>query len=305
MKPWIICSIVLVVVAAQPAVIGYGQSPVKPAQAGENWQIRWSVSDEFTSATPDWKKWIRQGGLPTVTAWSWDNDRNVSNSGGVAELVLRPVAEKTGGKRSTWLSSGILKSYRTFTYGFFEARIKGADVAGSGVCPSFWLFSNFDDKVADGETVYCEIDVVEMQQFDWLNGHQDDVHDLDLNLHCVVKENGRRNWRRPKAFPKEQLNKWRAPWDPRADFHVYGCQVSREEIVWFVDGREVARKPNTHWHRPMHIALSLGARKPLVRFQENRNVAVDPETSGDAAALRSELPATMQVDYVRVWEQEE
>ena len=278
-----------------------GQKPTKSDLKDSKWEIRWSASDEFNEDSIDWKKWIRVGGLPKVSSWRWNNDRNVTTGQGVAEIAFRPESGKDRGG-GTHFSSGILKSYRTFTYGFFEARIKGAALSGSGVCPSFWLFSNFDDGVDEGETIYCEVDVVELQQFDWFNGHQDDVRDMDLNLHCVVKKDGKRSWRRPKAFPEEQLNKWRAPWDPRGDFHVYGCEVGKKEIIWYVDGKEIARKPNTHWHRPMHVAVSLGARKPFVRFEGNRNVVVNPAEDEGAKALLSELPVSMTVDYVRVWE---
>jgi hypothetical protein len=172
----------------------------------------------------------------------------------------------------------------------------------SGACPAFWLYSGFDDKVAEGETVYCEIDIVELQQFDWYQGHQDDAQDTDLNLHCVIKQNGIRQWRRPKSFPDTQLNKWRAPWHPGKGFHVYGCEVSPDEIIWYVDGSEVARKPNTHWHGRKHVAVSLGLRRPFVTFKDNRNTPVDPQQSPETNSRFSEFPISMLVDYVRVWE---
>lgn len=294
---WTIAAVISLLVP-----LAFGQQPLATSQPDSKWEIRWSASDEFVGEAPDWKKWIRTGGLPITTGWSWDNARNATVEEGIASLTARHDSDAAEGGA---YSSGILKSYRTFRYGYFEARIEGADFPGSGVCPSFWLFSGFDDKVGEGETVYSEIDVVELQQFDWWKGHQDDVHDMDLNLHCVVRESGKRAWRRPKAFSETQLNKWRAPWDPRADFHVYGCEVDEETIVWFVDGKEVARQPNTHWHRPKHVALSLGFRKPFVKFQDNRNRAVDPVEDPEAREKLSDLPATMRVDYVRVWERSE
>lgn len=282
----------------------FGQSPVKTSNPDDAWTIKWSASDEFTESAPDWKKWIRAGGLPDTSSWQWDNPDNVSIEDGVALLTLRHNAGNTP-KAGTYFSSGILKSYRTFVNGYFEARIKGAAFPETGVCPSFWLFSNFDDRVAEGETIYSEIDVVELQQFDWYSGRQDDVRDLDLNLHCVIKKEGKRSWRRPKDYAEEQLNKWRAPWDPRGDFHIYGCEVNESEIIWFIDGQEVARKANLHWHRPKHLALSLGLRKPFVQFANNRNNTVDPMVDPKAKEKLSALPTTMYVDYVRVWQKEE
>ena len=281
-----------------------GQQPVGSSNPGDRWTIKWSASDEFDGEKPDWKKWFKTKNLPDTTGWKWDNDNNVSHQDGSARITMRQNPQNSADD-GTYFKSGILKSYRSFSYGYFEARIKGAKFPGSGVCPSFWLFSNFDDQVAEGSVIYAEIDVVELQQFDWLKGHQDDIRDIDLNLHAVVKKNGRRHWLRPKDHPESQLNKWRAPWDPSESFHIYGCEVGEEEIVWYIDGKEVARKPNTLWHRPKHVALSLGLRKPFVRFQNNRNNAVDPKQDPNAERLLASLPATMYIDYVRVWEKEE
>ncbi|UXX79186.1 Ig-like domain-containing protein [Reichenbachiella carrageenanivorans] len=283
------------------ANITYGQSPAKTTNPNDTWEIRWSASDEFNGGSPDWAKWIRTGNLPNTSSWLWDNTNNVKVEDGIAELTMSHNAGNVPAQ-GTYFKSGILKSYNTFTYGYFEAKIKGSPLSGSGVCPSFWLFSNFDDSAPEGETIYSEIDVVELQQFDWYEGHQDDVRDMDLNLHAVVKKNGAREWRRPKQYPAEQLNKWRAPWDPRNDFHIYGCEVNENEIIWYVDGVEVGRKPNTYWNRPMNVTLSLGLRKPFVQFYDNRNNAINPVTDPEANALLSEMPTSMYVDYVRVWE---
>ncbi|NME67813.1 Ig-like domain-containing protein [Flammeovirga aprica] len=276
------------------------QQPTTTSNPSDVWEIRWSASDEFNGATPDWSKWIKTGNLPNTTAWKWNNDDNVKIENGVAALTMRQNANNAS-DGGTYFKSGILKSYQTFTYGYYEAKIKGADI-GEGVCPSFWLFSNFDYSVGNGKTVYSEIDVVELQQFDWYEGHQDDIYDMDHNLHAVVMENGTGVWRRPKQHPNEQLNKYRAPWDPTKDYHIYGCEVNENEIIWYVDGIEVARKPNTYWYRPMNVTLSLGLRKPFVEFYNNRNNAVNPETDPEAKALLPGMPTTMYVDYVRVWE---
>jgi len=278
----------------------WAQKPTKSDGGSDNWKILWSISDEFADDTPNWNKWIKSSGLPNTTGWKWDNQNNVKINNGVAELTMTHNAGNVpnGG---TYFESGILKSYRTMTNGYYEAKIKGASI-GEGVCPSFWLFSDFDRNAAEGEPVYCEVDVVELQQFDWFEGIQDDIYDMDLNLHAVVKQNGQDVWLRPKPNKETQLNKWRAPWDPRDEFHIYGCEVNDSEIIWYVDGNEVARKPNTYWKRPMNITLSLGLRKPFVKFYDNANHAVNPVTDPDANAKLSQIPTTMYVDYVRVWE---
>lgn len=276
------------------------QLPTKTSNSSDQWIIKWNASDEFNSSSVDWSKWIKTGNLPNTTAWKWDNAQNVKVNNGIVELTMRqnPANVSDGG---TYFKSGILKSYSTFTTGYFEAKIKGASI-GEGVCPAFWLFSNFDTSVGEGQTVYSEIDIVELQQFDWYENHQDDIRDVDMNLHAVVKKNGVSVWRRPKQYPNEQLNKWRAPWDPTKDYHIYGCEVNDQEIIWYIDGVQVARKPNTFWKRPMNVTLSLGLRKPFVKFYDNRNNPINPETDPAASAKLKDMPTTMYVDYVRVWE---
>ncbi len=288
----------LSIVAVVPA---FGQQPVKTSADRGQWTIRWSASDEFNGQGPDWRKWMKTSGLPDTNSWLWNNADNTAVVNGTIRLTMRQNPSNVPVK-NTYFQSAILKSYKTFSYGYFESRMRAAAFPGSGVCSSFWLFSDFHDEAAEGQTIYSEVDVVELQQFDWHQGKQDDARDTDLNLHCVVKESGKRAWRRPKAHPRAQLNKWRAPWDPRDDFHVYGCEVNKSEVIWYVDGKEVARKPNTHWHRPKHVALSLGLRRPFVQFEKNRNNPSDPTTASEARAKLPELPTSMVVDYVRVWE---
>nr|WP_281386205.1 family 16 glycosylhydrolase [Hyunsoonleella aquatilis] len=245
--------------------------------------------------------------MPNTTGWKWNNETNAKAKSGIAELTMRHNADNVS-DGGTYFKSGILKSKATFTTGYVEARIKGAviDVPGPkngwGVCPSFWLYSDFDGDVADGKTIYCEIDVVELQQFDWYKGHQDDIKDTDHNLHLVKKVNGKGVWFRPKKHPESQLNKYRLEDDPSKNYHVYGCEVNATKIIWYVDGVKIASKPNTDWYRPMNVTASLGLRRPFVEFSNNANRAVNPLVNEDAKKQLEGMPTTMYVDYIRVWE---
>lgn len=284
-----------------------GYTPIT-AKSGDNWVLAEDFSDEFNTSSVDWNKWFQNSNLPNTTGWLWNNSDNAELNGGSAILTMRHNANNKA-DNGTYFKSGILKSKKTITYGYYEAKIKGADI-GEGVCPSFWLYSDFHDNVNNGETIYSEVDIVELQQFDWYNGHQDDIKDMDHNLHTVVKKNGSRFWMRPKQYPETQLNKWRAPWDPTKDYHIYGCEVNEKEIIWYVDGEEIARQPNTNWHLPMHVTLSLGLRKPFVEFHNNANHPRDIYDPNDfekysnyekAQAAIGGIPTSMYVDYVRVW----
>ncbi|WP_452228504.1 MULTISPECIES: family 16 glycosylhydrolase [unclassified Lacinutrix] len=280
--------------------------PTSASQTANNWKLVNNLSDEFNTTEINWDKWFKTKSLPNTTGWKWDNTKNIKLNNGVAELIMQHN-ENNVSDGGTYFKSGILKSKETFTTGYVEARIKGAiidvlgPINGYGVCPSLWLYSDFDRTVEEGKTVYCEIDIVELQQFDWHKGHQDDIRDSDHNLHLVKKQNGKDVWFRPKKHPETQLNKYRLKDDPSKNYHIYGCEVNEKEIIWYVDGVKIASKPNTDWYRPMNVTASLGLRRPFVKFSNNANRAVDPLEDEEAKKQLQGMPTTMYVDYIRVW----
>ena len=276
----------------------HAQTPqnVRPltAKPGEQWVIRWNRSDDFSGSAVDWRKW--QQNPANFSAWKWDNGRNVSVANGRLAITLR----KGGGDGETpAFTSGMLKSYATGRYGYYEARIKGAPLF-PGVCPAFWLYSQIDDsKVEPGAVRYCEVDIVELTQ---RNSHvEGNVRIGDHNLHAILSNGSKgiagRDWHRPNdaRYRAAQELEYRAPFDPREDFHTYGCRVEKEWITWFVDGVEIGRKPNELWHQPMNVALSLGLRAPYAKW-ENNQLKADPH------AGPKEFATAMEVDYVRVCE---
>jgi beta-glucanase (GH16 family) len=72
--------------------------------------------------------------------------------------------------------------------------------------------------------------------------------------------------------------------------------VTKDTITWFIDGKEVAKKPNKYWHEPMNITLSLGLRHPHLGW-----VGQDMQPIPKAATDEG-FPTEMEVDWVRVWE---
>ncbi|WPR72236.1 family 16 glycosylhydrolase [Flavobacterium sp. NG2] len=300
-----IFSLLLLVVCF--SVLSQNKPYILSPDSSKKWKLQTNLSDEFNSKSIDWNnKWLLKKVLPNVNAWKWNNEANVNIVNNAAEITMRhntdnvPVA-------GTYFNSGILKSKDTFTTGFVEVRMKGATINvpgmdnGRGVCPSFWLYSDFDRNVEEGQTVYSEIDVVELQQFDYFKGEQDDIFDMDLNLHMVIKENGKDVWYRPKQRVETQKNHYTASFDPRLDYHIYGCEVTKTEINWYIDGVKVATKPNGHWNRPMNVTMSLGLRVPFVKFMNNRFEPVDPLVDERAKKQLAGMPTSMSVDYVRVW----
>ena len=283
-----------------------GQTPknARPLTAanGDHWKIRWDRSDDFNGEDVDWRKWNKSPEI--FGAWTWDNEMNTSVANGVLTITMRRDRrpDEGTGRRPTPYKSGMLKSHAKGTYGYYEARLKAAPLF-PGVCPSFWLYSPIDDKLVDpGAVRYSEVDVVELtQRGDRVPGNE---RVADLNLHAILS-NGKvglagRDWLRPndERYRESQANEYITPFDPREDFHTYGCCVSKESITWYVDGKMIGQKKNEHWHRQMNLALSLGLRPPYSKYTPRGFVPVTDQPSDG-------FPTSMMVDYVRVWERTE
>ncbi len=260
------------------------------------WILIPELSDEFDGATIDSQKWNVDP--KDFGVWSWEPE-NVQQKDGALHLTMVQQSHRRG-DQELYYKSGMARNEKTITYGYFEARIKGCQ-RFPGVCPAFWLYSTGRDnrfRAKDGETVaYSEIDVVELQQgeFDKKTKIHWPVTRIDCNLHAVLMRDGHREWIRPNTHPDLCRNAVDIPWDPRDDYHVYAVENSPEWIVWYIDGKQVAKKPNLYWHLPMHLTLSLGLRQPFVRYVNGERYPV-PE-----ATTREGFPTTMSVDYVRVW----
>lgn len=266
--------------------------PAEPLGQSGKWELKPGFSDEFNALTIDARKWNHKPA--SWGPWTWD-ERNAYHADG--KLILRMIHEPhTRGGNKFFYKSGIVRSYQQRTYGYYEARIKGCSLF-PGACPAFWAYS--DGKNTTGEVRYCEIDFVELQMNE-LNREtkvRDSVSHIDMNLHLRLADaDGKVRWVRPMMDPVLCKNAWVAPWDPRDDFHVYGCDVTPEAIVWYIDGQEVARKPNKYWHLPMNVTLSFGLRHPHIGWV-GQNMKPVPQ-----AATAEGFPTSMEVDYVRVWE---
>lgn len=275
--------------AAEPAQSN-ANNPV--GQTGQ-WVARPAFSDEFDGTDADPQKWTTKVG--SWGPWTWDEKNALVKDGRlVLSMTYEPHTRKSG--PPIFYKSGILRSKLQRTYGYYEARIKGCSLF-PGACPAFWIFS--DGKATTGEVRYCEIDFVELQMNE-LNREtmvRDSVQQIDMNLHLrLADKEGNVKWVRPGIDPALCKNAWTAPWDPREDFHIYGCDVTPETIIWYVDGKEVARKPNQYWHQPMNLTLSLGLRHPHIGWV-GQEMKPQPK-----AATAEGFPTSMEVDYVRVWE---
>ena len=265
-----------------------------------DWKFVAGQSDEFEGDQVDRTKWNID--TKDFGPWSWEPENVTQKDGSIHLHMVQKDHQR--GRRTLHYASGMARNDRTITYGYFEARVKGCS-RYPGACPSFWLYSIGPQnrfRARDGEVVaYSEIDIVELQQseYDFETKKHFPVNRIDCNLHATLLQDGKRQWVRPHNHPDLCKNHFDSPWDPRDEYHVYGVQNSKDWIVWYIDGKEVARKRNLYWHLPMHVTLSLGLRYPFVAYEHGERVTVPEKTTTEG------FPTTMSVDYVRVWQRPE
>ena len=175
---------------------------------------------------------------------------NVVQENGLLRLITRK--EKIGDKEWTTGMIGTGKNFRQ-AYGYWEARMRYAPAPGLN--NAFWTNPGKDPGGKPG------------WEIDFNEGHWPNT--INASLH-------------QQGLPS-QSKSWRAPVDLSKDFHTYGCLWTEKEVVYYWDGREIDRKPNTLAQRPGPVIFS---------------TAVFPWAGAITDALHE---TTMDVDWVRVW----
>ena len=233
-------------------------------------------SDEFNGTTLDQSKWNYQTGDGCAEGiCGWGNNElqayqtgNVTVSNGSLKITARK--ERTRGSQYT---SGRINSRGKgdFTYGRFEARIKLP--YGDGLWPAFWMLST--DEAYGGWPQSGEIDIMEFvasnpgQTLGYI--HYGDPYPNNQSQGTTYALGN-------ADFPEA--------------FHDFAVEWEPGEIRWFVDGVLFSRKTAadvTPYQWPFDQ-----------NFHFLLNVAVGGNLGGPVNA--SMLPATMEVDYVRVYD---
>jgi beta-glucanase (GH16 family) len=234
----------------------------KPLQSmNRGWKLAPQLSDEFDGGRLDAAKWDND--VPDWGVWSWEPE-NVWVDNGYLNVRME-YAEHQRGWQKLYYKSGIIKSKaRPIRYGYFEARIKAAS-RYPGVAPAFWAYRQEENE-------WTEIDFAELTQ------RRRDARLIDTNVHVFRQASF------PGTLPLQEERTWMAPWDPRDDFHVYGCEWGEKEIVWYIDGQQVQARRNDYWHQALDVVISFGVRGELKKL-----------------ASPDGFPTVFEVDYVRVW----
>jgi len=242
------------------------QLPLSDQENKAGWSPVKAAWDEFDGPVLDAEKW-------TPAMWYWKgrppalfNPANVTQRNGCLQLTMRrqTLPAMADDKQYKDYTSAVVISTQRYGYGYYEVRAKPMASGGSS---SFW----FQHTGIFGYST--EIDVFELGAL--AKGFE---RKYNMNVHVDRKETGAK-------YSDGGL--WEAPFRFVDDFHVFGLDWGKEELVYYVDGVAVRRIANRDCHEPMLIIF-------------------DSETMPDWFGMPDDkdLPSTFEVDYLRAWKHE-
>ena len=234
------------------------------------WQDEFNSSETGLPDTGEWWYETGDGGwgnneLQDYVAGTYKTQKIAQ----VADGKLTITAQKIDGK----VRSVRMNTSKSWTYGYFEARLKLPK--GKGTWPAFWMMpKNFTGWPKDGE-----IDIMEHVGY-----HQDFV---SSSIHCTsyVHSNG------------TQKTKERYLKGATDEFHVYALEWTPEYIRSYVDGEQL------FYYRPEDYGKRNYETWPFDNpFYLKLNLAWGGNWGGKYGEDESCLPATYEIDYVRVFQ---
>lgn len=254
------------------------QEPEIEAPAG--YLLVWN--DEFNdvplkgnkAVMPSMKKWWYETGaggwgnneLQNYVAGTYEHvDTCAMISGGTLKIIARKVKEQ--------VISARINTQESWTYGYFEARLKLPQ--GKGTWPAFWMLPrNFQSWPDDGE-----IDIMEEVGYrpDWVAS----------SIHCKSYNHAINTQKTAEKFVK----------GAEGDFHVYAVEWTPDFIRGFIDGESYftfendkrGNKDTWPFTTPFYLKL---------------NLAWGGNWGGSEGVDDTALPAVYEIDYVRVFQKQ-
>ena len=245
---------------------------------GDSLTLVWS--DEFNAVQLDPEVWFfetgdgSQYGIP-----GWGNNElqyylpaNTWLENGLLTIEARSEPAKGFDYTSARINT---RDRFAFRYGRIEARMRLP--GGQGLWPAFWLLPQ--DDVYGTWAASGEIDIMEAVNLGGTGGNE---------VHGTIHYGG--------AWPNNAFSSetYLVPADATTEFHTYAIEWDAAEIRWYVD--DVLYAMRNFWH-------STGGSFPAPfdqPFYILVNVAVGGNFPGSPDA-GTEFPATMEIDWVRVY----
>jgi len=262
---------------AAPTPTLYDDCGARPRKAdGTAWSC--TFHDDFSGTALDRTKWVPQtsflsGDVSSAVACYVDDSDHVAVGSGMLTLAVTrnqdPEPCSSSADTSNY-TAGMISTYHLFSqqYGRFEARIRNTAATAPGLHEAFWLWP--DDRVASTAVwpVAGEIDISETYSA---------YSNLSVPfLHYSADAGG----------PQPGLN---TAWNCtalRGQWNTYTLEWSASRIQIFVNGKTclINTSGDAAFLKPYIVALTAGLGE-----------------GGNALTSSTPVPATMNVDYIRVW----
>jgi hypothetical protein len=180
---------------------------------------------------------------------------------------LKITAKKASGQ----VLSVRMNTNESWTYGYFEARLKLPQ--GKGTWPAFWMLpKNFKNWPDDGE-----IDIMEEVGYrpNWVAS----------SIHCKAYYHSIGTQKTAEKFISTA----------ESDFHIYAVEWTEDYIYGFIDGSRYFTFTNDKTGNKNTWPFN-------VPFYLKLNLAWGGDWGGSQGVDESKLPATYEIDYVRVYQ---
>ncbi len=239
-----------------------------------NLELVWEDNFDGTEInTENWSFETGSGGWGNNELQNYTNGDNATVQDGILTIIAKKVNDEQ--VAGSYTSSRIITSgKKEFTYGRMEIRAKLP--SGRGIWPAIWMLGS---NVGSAGWPACgEIDIMEYVGFD-----PDTVYST---VHCPAGYGGNGSGNNKPLETAEE------------EFHVYGLFWTEKELIFYTDSLEnityryaPANKTEENWpfDKPQFFIM---------------NVAVGGNWGGSQGIDNSIFPQTMQVDYVRVYQEE-
>lgn len=247
--------------------------PDIPTPAG--YELVWQEEfNETATGLPDTRKWWYETAEP---GWV-NNELQTYIAGKKGDIVTAEVSDGTlkirAIKDGNRVYSARVNTNDGWTYGYFEARLKLPK--GKGTWPAFWMMPTVWSGWPDGG----EIDIME---------HVGCVPtEVSSSIHC-------KSYYHAIGTQKTAAKKIATVMD---EFHVYALEWTEEYIKTYVDGVQLFYY-NPDNYSEGRTANTWPFNKP---FQLKLNLAWGGDWGGMYGVDESCLPATYEIDYVRVFQ---
>lgn len=254
-------------------------SIVKDPDDDDYWddaELIWS--DEFEGTSVSAENWVfedRPSGWVNDELQNYQPEGNTEISDGTLKIIAKKNVDNTIEGAFT---SARMNSVRSFKYGRMEIRAKMPEDKGNGLWPALWMLGSNIETV--GWPACGEIDIMEYVSFKPNKTH--------FSLHSTANNHTNSTEITSGAVDLETIEE---------EFHTFGLLWSAKYLKFYIDDIDNVQ---FLFRRPVNFTADSWP------FQGNfyflMNVAVGGNWGGLEGVDTSIFPATMEVDYVRVYQ---